>query len=172
VLPGKFRNLDALRIIALLKFGKALLLLLAAVGTHILIQPAVASELYQWSTSLGDGYERELLQRLLQWLSGPGLGTMSTVEYLTIGYMALVLVEGVGLWRRKLWAEWLVVLAGAGLIPFELWKIAHPDGKTWMLVLALLVNVTVIAYLVTHLQRRNRRRRRERGASIGQQLRH
>jgi uncharacterized membrane protein (DUF2068 family) len=166
------RKLDALRIIALLKFGKALLLLFAAVGTHLLIQPAVASELYQWTTSLGDGYERDLLQRLLQWLNGPGLGTMSKVEYLTIAYMALVLVEGVGLWQRKLWAEWLVVLAGAGLIPFEIWKLVHPEGKTRLLILALLVNVAVIGYLAWRLQRDHRQRRRGQSVSISQQLRH
>jgi uncharacterized membrane protein (DUF2068 family) len=167
-----FLGLDALRLIALLKFGKALLLLFAAVGTHLLIQPAIENELYQWSQNLGDGFERDLLQRLLQWLSGPGLGTMSQVEYLTIAYLGVVLVEAVGLWFRKLWAEWLVVLAGAALIPFELWKIAHPTGKTWMLVLALLINVAVIAYLSTHLRRRNLQRRHFRSASVGQQLRH
>jgi uncharacterized membrane protein (DUF2068 family) len=153
------RKLDALRIIALLKFGKALLLLFAAIGTHLLIQPAIAAELYQWSTSFGDGFERELLQRLLLWLSGPGLGTLSKVEYLTIAYMAVVLVEAVGLWQRKLWAEWLVVLAGTVLIPFEIWKIAHPNSRTWLLVLALLVNVSVIAYLATHLRQRILQRR-------------
>jgi uncharacterized membrane protein (DUF2068 family) len=167
-----FLKLDALRIIALLKFGKALLLLGAAIGTHLLIQPAIAGELYQWSTSLADGYERALLQKLLQWLSGPGLGTLGTVEYLTIAYMALVLVEGVGLWQRKLWAEWLVVIAGAGLIPFEIWKLAHPDGKTWMLVLALLINVTVIGYLAWRLRQSRRPPRRGSSASIGQQLHH
>jgi uncharacterized membrane protein (DUF2068 family) len=167
-----FPTLDALRIIALLKFGKALLLLLAAIGTHLLIQPAIAGELYQWSTSLGDGYERDLLQRLLLWLSGPGLGTLSQVELLTFAYMALVMVEGVGLWQRKLWAEWLVVLAGAGLIPFEIWKLAHPDGKAWMLVLALLVNVTVIGYLAARLRQRTVRRHRVRATSTSQQFGH
>jgi uncharacterized membrane protein (DUF2068 family) len=51
------------------------------------------------------------------------------------------------------------VVAGAALIPFEIWKIAHPSSRTWLLVLALLVNVTVIAYLVTHLRQRIRQRR-------------
>jgi uncharacterized membrane protein (DUF2068 family) len=165
-------RLDPLRIIALLKFGKALLLLFAAIGAHLLIQPAIAGEIYQWSTSLADGYERALLQKLLHWLSGPGLGTLSTVEYLTIAYMALVLVEGVGLWRRKLWAEWLVVIAGDGLIPFEIWKLAHPDGKAWMLLLALLINLSVVAYLAMHLRRRSRQHRHGFAASVDQQFGH
>jgi uncharacterized membrane protein (DUF2068 family) len=79
--------------------------------------------------------------------------------------MALVVVEGVGLWQRKLWAEWLVILAGAGLIPFEIWKLLHPTGKTWMVLLALLLNVAVIAYLASRLQQRARQRRRGRAAT-------
>jgi uncharacterized membrane protein (DUF2068 family) len=154
------QRLDALRVIALLKFGKALLLLAAAVGTHLLLQPAIAGDLFRWSTSLGDGFERDLIRRVLQWLNGPGFATMSTVEWLTFAYMALVVVEGVGLWQRRLWAEWLVVLVGAGLIPFELWKIMHPGRNTWLVVLALLINVCVAFYLIVHIQRRARLRRR------------
>jgi uncharacterized membrane protein (DUF2068 family) len=155
------QRLDALRVIALLKFGKALLLLAAAVGTHLLLQPAIAGELYRWSATLGDGFERDLIRRMLQWLSGPGLATMSTVEWLTFAYMALVVVEGVGLWQRQLWAEWLVVLVGVGLIPFELWKILHPGSNTWLVVLALLINVGVAFYLIGHIQRRALLRRRQ-----------
>jgi len=169
---ASIHGLDGLRIIALLKFGKALLLLLAAVGAHLLVQPAVAGELYRWSASLADGYERDLLQRLLQWLSGPGLGTLSKVEYLTIAYMALVLVEGVGLWRRRLWAEWLVVIAGAGLIPFEIWKLVHPEGKALMVAGALFVNVAIVGYLALQLRAGTRARRAAGPASAGQQFGH
>jgi uncharacterized membrane protein (DUF2068 family) len=150
------KRLDGLRTIALLKFGKALLLLLTAIGTHQLLRPAVASELFQWSTTLSDGYERDLVQRSLVWISGPGLAYAGKVQFVTVAYMLLVLVEGVGLWQRKRWAEWLVVLAGAGLIPFELWKLAHPGGNTLVLLAALLLNVTVVVYLAILLRRQAR----------------
>jgi uncharacterized membrane protein (DUF2068 family) len=148
------KRLDGLRVIALLKFGKALLLLGAAFGEHQLLKPEVAGNLYQWSTTLADGFERDLVQRALAWITGPGMATVGHVEIATIGYMLLVLVEGVGLWMRKRWAEWLVVLAGALLIPFELWKLAHPAGKTWLVLAALVMNVAIVAYLVSLLRRR------------------
>src|SRR5258706_13497681 len=92
------QRLDGLRTIALLKFGKALLLLLTAIGANQLVRPAVAIELYHWSTTLSDGYERELVQRALAWISGPGVAFAGKVQFVTIAYMLLVLVAGVGLW--------------------------------------------------------------------------
>jgi uncharacterized membrane protein (DUF2068 family) len=54
---------------------------------------------------------------------------------------------------RKRWAEWLVVLAGAGLIPFELWKLAHPSSNSWLVLGALVMNVTIVGYLIMMLRR-------------------
>jgi uncharacterized membrane protein (DUF2068 family) len=147
------KRLDGLRTIALLKFGKAFLLLLTAIGANQLLKPSVAAELFQWSTTLSDGYERDLVQRALAWISGPGMAYAGKVQFVTVAYMLLVLVEGVGLWQRKRWAEWLVVLAGAVLIPFELWKLAHPSGNTWLVLGALLINVSVVVYLTVLLRR-------------------
>jgi uncharacterized membrane protein (DUF2068 family) len=149
------QRLDGLRVIALLKFGKALLLLGAAIGEHQLLKAEVAANLFRWSTTLADGYERDLVQRALAWLTGPGLATVGHVELATIGYMVLVLVEGVGLWMREVWAEWLVVVAGAGLIPFEIWKLVHPSSNSWLVLGALVLNVTIVGYLITLLRRRD-----------------
>ena len=47
----------------------------------------------------------------------------------TVAYTLVVLVEGIGLWMRKTWAEWLTVIFTASLIPFELWElIKRPPG--------------------------------------------
>jgi uncharacterized membrane protein (DUF2068 family) len=147
------KRLDGLRTIALLKFGKAFLLILTAIGANQLLKPAVAAELYRWSTTLSDGFERDLVQRALAWISGTGMAYAGKVQIVTLAYMLLVLVEGVGLWMHRRWAEWLVVLAGAGLIPFELWKLAHPNGNTWIVLCALLVNVSIVGYLAFLLRR-------------------
>ena len=150
------KRLDGLRTIALLKFGKAFLLLLTAIGANELLKPSVAAELFQWSTTLSDGYERDLVQRALAWISGPGMAYAGKVQFVTIAYMLLVLIEGIGLWQRMRWAEWLVVLAGAVLIPFELWKLAHPGGNTWLVLGALLINISVVVYLTILLRRQTR----------------
>jgi uncharacterized membrane protein (DUF2068 family) len=71
-----------------------------------------------------------------------------------LGYGVLELVEGVGLWLRQRWAEWLTVIATSLLIPVELYELAR---KPSMLKAAgLVVNVVIVAYLVHVIRRRER----------------
>jgi len=146
-------RLDGLRVIALLKFGKAALLLATVLGVHQLLRPEVADRLYDWSTTLTDDTAREYAQRFLDWLSGPGFTAVSRAQWVTLGYMGLVLVEGVGLWRRRRWAEWLVVVAGACLIPIELWELAGSANHKLIVAAAMAVNVGVVCYLLLQLRR-------------------
>jgi uncharacterized membrane protein (DUF2068 family) len=64
---------------------------------------------------------------------------------LSFGYAAVFLIEGVGLTLRRRWAEWLTVGVTASFVPFELYEtVAHfGTGK----VIALAINVAVVAYL-------------------------
>jgi uncharacterized membrane protein (DUF2068 family) len=68
-------------------------------------------------------------------------------------YATLYLVEGVGLYLQKLWAEWLTVVTTSILLPLELYElVVHPSG---MKVALIVVNVVVIAYLVWRLKTRD-----------------
>jgi uncharacterized membrane protein (DUF2068 family) len=72
---------------------------------------------------------------------------------LAVGYAALELTEGVGLFMRKRWAEWLTVVATALLIPLELYEeIHHPS---WLKALGIAVNVVVVVYLFRVVHRRS-----------------
>jgi uncharacterized membrane protein (DUF2068 family) len=69
-------------------------------------------------------------------------------------YASLHLVQAIGLWRGKRWAEWLTVVAGGIYIPvelYELWK-----GVTWTKLGFLAVNVAIVAYLAGVLYRSKR----------------
>jgi uncharacterized membrane protein (DUF2068 family) len=69
-----------------------------------------------------------------------------------IGYGTLELVEGVGLWLDRLWAEYLTVIATSLLIPFELYELVlHPT--VWKAG-GILVNVLIVLYLARSLRRR------------------
>jgi uncharacterized membrane protein (DUF2068 family) len=69
-----------------------------------------------------------------------------------IGYGALELTEGVGLWLDQLWAEYLTVIATSLLIPLELYELAIRPSL-WKAG-GILVNVLIVAYLVVALHRR------------------
>lgn len=64
-------------------------------------------------------------------------------------YVALVLAEGIGLWFRRAWAEWLTVLATGAFIPFEIWRmVLHRREHLVLVASVLLINVAVVVYLV------------------------
>ena len=69
-----------------------------------------------------------------------------------IGYGALELVEGVGLWLDQLWAEYLTLIATSLFIPLELYELAvHPS--LWKAG-GILINVLIVVYLARALRRR------------------
>lgn len=146
--------LDGLRIIALFKFVKALLLIATGYGVHLLFKADLLERLRLWTASLTDSFAQRLLLHALSWVEGLGATRIHIIVGVTLGYTALVLAEGTGLWMRRAWAEWLTVIATASLIPFELWElmIRPPDRKLAVLVTVLL-NAAVVLYLARLLRR-------------------
>ena len=60
-------------------------------------------------------------------------------------YSVVRLVEAVGLWLRKSWAEWFAVLTGGMYIPIEIFEVVR--GVTWPKVTVLVINLGVVSYL-------------------------
>jgi uncharacterized membrane protein (DUF2068 family) len=154
VAAAKPRKIDGLRLIALLKFGKALLLIATSYGVHRLLDAALVERLYNWSADLSDDrFERKLLLRALTWVEGLGAQKIELFFAVTIAYTAVVLTEGIGLWLRRAWAEWLTVIATSSLIPFELWElITRPPGRRLAIAVTLVLNVIIVWYLARLLR--------------------
>jgi uncharacterized membrane protein (DUF2068 family) len=155
VVPAKPGTFDGLRLIALLKFGKALLLIATSYGVHELLNAALVERLYNWSRNLSDDrFERKLLMRALSWVEGLGAKKMQIFFAVTVAYTAVVLAEGTGLWLRRAWAEWLTVIATSSLIPFELWElITRPPGRRLAIGATLLLNLLIVWYLAYLLRK-------------------
>ena len=87
-------------------------------------------------------------------LLGRALERATTPQGLHITLIALLVdgcvtcVEGWALHRRRPWGAWLVVGVTGSLLPFELYELVH--RFRWVLVLVLLVNAAVVAFLVAH----------------------
>jgi uncharacterized membrane protein (DUF2068 family) len=151
---AKPRKFDGLRLIALLKFGKGLLLIATSYGVHQMLNAALVERLYTWSAALSDDrFERKLLMRALTWVEGLGAKKIQIFLAVTIAYTAVVLTEGIGLWLRRAWAEWLTVLATGSLIPFELWElITRPPERRLAIGLTLALNLLIVWYLARLLR--------------------
>jgi uncharacterized membrane protein (DUF2068 family) len=154
------RRLDGLRLIGLFKIGKALLLLATTYGMYRLLNPQLIEHLHEWINTLTDTFERRLLQRALDWLDSLGSARIGSIVAVTGLYTTVLLTEGIGLWLRKTWAEWLTVIATASLIPFELWQLFFGrHHQPLALVGAVLLNLIIVLYLAVQL--RNTRRARQ-----------
>ena len=148
-------RLDPLRVIALFKFFKAAVLIATGYGVHLLLRGSLLLQLREWTLTLTDSFAQRLLLRTLGWVEGLGAKRIHVVMAVTIVYTAVVLTEGIGLWLRRTWGEWVTVIATASLIPFELWElIVRPPNRKLAVLATLIVNVTILWYLTWLLRRR------------------
>lgn len=152
------RRIDGLRIIALFKFMKALLLILTSYGVHKLLDPDLVEKIRIWSSTVTDRVDQRLVLRALSYVQGLGTDKLHLVIVITVASTAVVLTEGIGLWMRLRWAEWITVVATTSLIPFELWELfSRPPGHRLTVVATLLVNVLIAAYLALRLRAAHQR---------------
>lgn len=152
------RRIDGLRLIGLFKVGKAVLLLLTTWGVYQLLDPARIDRLYDWVYSLTDGLERRVFERAVDWMASLSDAHIHSIVVVTSLYVAILFTEGLGLWFRQRWAEWLTAIASSLLIPFEAWKIVAPHSNhRGAAAVTLVINVLIVAYLVRVLLRQRER---------------
>jgi uncharacterized membrane protein (DUF2068 family) len=80
-------------------------------------------------------------------------------------YASVFATEGVGLYLRKRWAEWLVVVATGFFLPLEIYELFH--RVVWWKFLILGGNVAIVAYLAHRIMLDTRLRARKTEAADG-----
>ena len=98
------------------------------------------------NTARGGGHR--FLERELSDLADLRPGALWALIGVSAAYATLEAVEAVFLWRGRRWAEYLTVLATAGLLPLELWELAK--GVSVLKALTLVVNLAILVWLVWH----------------------
>ena len=145
-----------LLLIASMKFVKAAFLIITGIAALQLIDPEVGARLIHWTEEIQHHFSRDLLVKALNKILKLGPENLRLVAIGTFLYATLFIIEGVGLWMDKAWAEWLAVLSTAALIPLELYEIALEASLTKVAVLIL--NIFVVAYLIRRLRYKRRHR--------------
>lgn len=134
-----------LHVVALFEGAKGILVLL--VGFELLnfihqdIHEAALQLVRHFHFNPASHYPRIFLD-LMGSISDTKLWDMAIAAAL---YSVMRMIEAVGLWLKRTWAEWFAVLTGGMYIPVEIYEVAH--GITWPKVTLLLVNVGVVTYL-------------------------
>jgi uncharacterized membrane protein (DUF2068 family) len=152
--PAPAPRFGMLRTIALYKLLKVLLLLAAAYGELRLHDAVLSHNLMTWAEARPTGLEHAFVTRLLQWFSGLSETKIHALRFVTFSYAAVFAIEGVGLWMRKRWAEWLTTIITGSLIPIEVWELSNrPNlGKAAVVI----GNIVIVAYLVWHVRSKGR----------------
>ncbi|HET9728854.1 MAG TPA: DUF2127 domain-containing protein [Acidimicrobiia bacterium] len=88
------------------------------------------------------GFTAALLTRL----SHVKPGSLTVLALFAGVYAVVSSVECVGLWMERRWAEYLTAIATAGFLPLEIHELLA--RVTFVRVLAITVNVVILAYLV------------------------
>lgn len=140
-----------IRLIALFKLLKAVLLIAIGMSALHLIHKDVATVVEHWVKLLGLDPGNRYIDMALQKV---GNLTPAQIKRFGIGtfiYAALFLTEGIGLWLVKRWAEWFSVIITSSLLPFEVYEIhRHPNP---IKIVILILNIAVVGYLIDHIRK-------------------
>jgi len=140
-----------LRLVAVFKFGKAVLLAIVGLGTLKLLDPGVAAHAQSWGAAVATSADRRLVQHLLAGAAGLPPGRLEVLAIGAFLYAALFTTEGVGLWLARRWAEYLTLVATASFVPIEAFEVARQPSLPR--VGALVLNLGVVAYIGSRLRR-------------------
>jgi uncharacterized membrane protein (DUF2068 family) len=87
----------------------------------------------------------KLSQQFLNAADKMSNASIAMVAGIAVIYATLRFCEGYGLWRQRVWAEWLAIISGCVYLPFEIYQLVrHPNEFHWII---LGINVFVVLYI-------------------------
>ncbi len=152
--PWRQRD-QVIEIIAIFKFVLAAGLIALSFGVFKLLDPASADTLQRWILVLSESDSHPRIQRGLEILAGLGPRKVQVIGAAALFYAGLYIVEGVGLWYEKRWAEYLTVIATSLFIPLEIYEVIR--HLSIARVGAVVINVALVAYLIYRIRHPNER---------------
>jgi uncharacterized membrane protein (DUF2068 family) len=140
-----------LRLIAIFKFFKTALLIALGVGAFKLVNQDIGRLAERWIRSSGFDPGNHFLEMALAKASDLSPAQIKKLGLGSFLYAGLFLAEGIGLWSRKRWGEWLTIIITGSLVPVEIYEIhRHPTGVK---VAVLVLNVAIVGYLVYRIRK-------------------
>jgi uncharacterized membrane protein (DUF2068 family) len=152
----KKQSRTGLRLIAAMKALEALVLVLAGCGVLGLLNADLDAAVKSWLDDLSLREGRRLIARAaahgFQMLDAATPMRLAMIGGASFLYAAVFVVEGVGLWMGKRWAEWITIVTTASFLPFEVIECARSPSA--MSAATLVVNAAVVVYLIVSLVRK------------------
>jgi uncharacterized membrane protein (DUF2068 family) len=154
-MTGNKKHSRGLHVVALFEAAKGLLVLLAGFELLSFIHKDIheaAMRLVEHSHLNPASHYPRIFLDLTEHINDTKLWGMAIAAAM---YSVVRMIEAVGLWFKKGWAEWFAILTGGMYIPVEIFEVAR--SVTWPRVTVLIVNVGVVSYLLLVLIRDGRK---------------
>ena len=135
------------------KLFKGLALAVLATGVLSIVHRDVATVVERWVNILRVDPENRHIAALLGKLDLVRDKQLKEIGALTFVYSALFLTEGIGLLRKKRWAEYLTVIATSSFVPLEIYEVS--THFSWWKVILLTANGAIVWFLVRNLKGRD-----------------
>jgi uncharacterized membrane protein (DUF2068 family) len=142
---------SGLRTVALFEALKGSVVLVAGFGVlSFLGQDAerLAAELVQRTHLNPARHYPQIFVHAMAGVTDAGLWRLAGLAGL---YSLVRFLEAYGLWHGRPWASWLAALSGGIYVPLELVELAR--GPSWVKAAALVINLSIVAYMVWVLRR-------------------
>jgi uncharacterized membrane protein (DUF2068 family) len=140
-----------LRLIAIYKMVHGLLFIAVGVGLIKLKHHDIPQILNDYVIRpLRFNPENKMIDWMLDEASKLTPHKITLVSYAAFFYALLFCIEGVGLFLRKHWAEYFVVIVTGSLLPFEIWAMVL--RVEWWKAGVIFGNLLILTYLIHRLR--------------------
>jgi len=150
------RHHTGMAAIAVFKLLKGALLLLVGFGLLELMHADIATLFSMLLESLHINADTRLVHALVLKVDALKPHSILIAGLISLGYAALLLAEGIGLWLEVSWAAYLTVVSTSALVPFEVYELI--ERVTLSRIILLAVNLVIVLYLLSQLKRHTLRR--------------
>jgi uncharacterized membrane protein (DUF2068 family) len=149
-------------LIAAFKLAQALLFIAIGVGAMRLLHKDIGDMLEQLTNHLHFNPESRLVNFILENAPLVNDQMLRRIGAVVFIYAGLDLIEGIGLYLEKTWAEYLTLAITASFLPWELFEVFR--RITYFRAGLLTLNTLVFIYLLQLVIARGRHRRNSLGA--------
>jgi len=165
-MTGSAPHLDAQRrnhrtglvLIAAYKLLGALLFVAVGVGAMRLLHKDIDDVMWRMIGDLKMNPESRIVNFLFEKAELLNDPLLRRIGFAAFCYAAVGVIEAIGLYLEKAWAEFLTLIITASFLPFEIHELIR--RLTWLRVGLLVTNVVVLLYLVWMLGERAAHKRR------------
>jgi len=157
------RQRRVLRAVATLEFCKGIFVVVMGVCALALLHKDVWLKAEILLSRLHVNTDRRFAQIFLDFADTITDARLWAAVRFAFAYAALRFTESYGLWKGRTWAEWVALISGALLLPWEVRELMR--GLTVLRCALFIVNLAVVLYMLYVI--RCNRRERENAAAAG-----